>query len=166
MVVFGSQGGAPGEIGGLIPVMAHHHRSRDIFHFPKPAFSPIYKSRMLEWTYLLARVGAHHRLDVSQCLNSLYPISTSEPASDFDHCMSACVLVLVFVLSLSLSLSLCFCFFIVSCFLPHPDFLQQHCTMQLSIEIGRSKIWESKGSVLTVAQIFRKGVGTRIFARK
>ena len=28
----GAQGGA-GEIGGLIPVMAAHHRSADIFHF-------------------------------------------------------------------------------------------------------------------------------------
>ena len=44
------QGGA-GEIGGLIPVMAHHHRSKDIFHFAKPGFLKILET--FWWKYMI-----------------------------------------------------------------------------------------------------------------
>ena len=46
------QGGA-GEIGGLIPVMAHHHRSKDIFHFAKPGFPYNIGNFLKEYDYTM-----------------------------------------------------------------------------------------------------------------
>ena len=61
----GAQGGA-GEIGGLIPVMAAHHRSADIFHFMIfEFFSSIFLLYILFIIFLYSffsnGMAAHHR---------------------------------------------------------------------------------------------------------